>query len=118
MITLYGIPNCGSMKKAFQWLTENGLNYHFHDYKKKGISTDVLVEWIKQVGVSALVNRSGTTWRKLSAEQQNAAGSAESAPALLTEYTSLLRRPIITDDSGKILTLGFSELDYQRLFRT
>ncbi|MDH5485496.1 MAG: Spx/MgsR family RNA polymerase-binding regulatory protein, partial [Gammaproteobacteria bacterium] len=65
MITLYGIPNCDTMKKARKWLTDHGIDYQFHDYKKQGVPEKELRQWVKQLGWEALLNKRGTTWRKL-----------------------------------------------------
>ena len=72
-IQLFGIPNCNSVKKARDWLTAHGFDYAFHDFKKQGISEDLIQSWLKNVAMSELVNRKGTTWRLLSDEEKKQA---------------------------------------------
>ena len=80
MITLYGIPNCSTVKKARQWLSDNGLDYHFHDFKKQGVDAASLEQWASAVGLAKLINRQGTTWRALPDEVK---AGAEQLPAAL-----------------------------------
>ena len=94
MITLFGIPNCDTVKKARAWLTEHGLDYQFHDFKKQGVPPDHLNTWIAAVGWEKLLNRQGTTWRKLDAATQ-ATVDAESAAKLLILNASLVKRPVV-----------------------
>ena len=102
MTTIYGIKNCDTMKKAFAWLDEHGVVYTFHDYKKSGIDSARLHAWSKAIGWKSLVNTRGTTWRKLSAEQQ-AIETQSAAVQLMQEFPSLIRRPVIETDSGQLL---------------
>ena len=114
MTTIYGIKNCDTMKKAFTWLDEHRVSYTFHDYRKAGITTETLARWCDKLGWEALVNTRGTTWRKLSPEQQAISGRAD-AIALMAANTSLIRRPIIETESGEIIT-GFDPLRFELLF--
>ncbi|OTG88197.1 arsenate reductase [Acinetobacter sp. ANC 4558] len=108
MLKIYGIKNCNSMKKAFDLLSELGLNYEFHDYKKQGIDADTLKKWLELKGESIILNKKGTTWRKLSeAEQQHALASEENLINALITHTSLIKRPVIQNDSQ--LIVGFNE---------
>ena len=102
---IYGIRNCDTMKKAFAWLDERGIAYDFHDYKKTGISTAKLHDWSKVLGWRTLLNTRGTTWRKLSAEQQ-AVETQSAAVQLMAEHTSLIKRPLVETASGHLL-VGF-----------
>jgi arsenate reductase (glutaredoxin) len=95
MITLLGIPNCDTVKKARAWLTENGLDYKFHDFKKQGVPPERLAVWVNAVGWEKLLNRKGTTWRKLDAATQATAVDAESAAKLLILNASLIKRPVV-----------------------
>ena len=104
MLTLYGIPNCNSMKKARSWLDEQQLEYRFHDYKKAGIDQTTLESWIQQLGWEPLVNRRGTTWRKLPEEQREAINE-RLALQLMLENPSLIKRPVLQTD--KQLLVGF-----------
>jgi Spx/MgsR family transcriptional regulator len=110
MITLFGIPNCDTVKKARAWLTERGIDYQFHDFKKQGVPPERLAVWIDAVGWEKLLNRQGTTWRKLDAATQNTAVDAESAAKLLILNASLIKRPVVEwadSASGNDLTVGF-----------
>ena len=109
---VYAIPNCNTVKKALDWLKANKINYTFHDYKKLGISSIQLNNWSKQVGWEALINKKGTTWKQLGPELQSTITNQKAAIALMTEKTSIIRRPLIEQD-GKIIALGFDEADYR-----
>ncbi|MGH8804320.1 MAG: ArsC family reductase [Polaromonas sp.] len=105
MITLYGIPNCDTVKKARAWLTEQGQTYTFHDFKKQGVPEGRLDGWIKAVGWEKLVNRQGTTWRRLDPAAQAAVRDAASVRALLLAHPSVIKRPVA--DWGQGITVGF-----------
>lgn len=113
MYTIYGIANCDTMKKAITWLKDNNIPVEFHDYKKKGISAEKLQEWLTQKPWDVLINKAGTTWKKLSEEEK--AIDNESALQLMLEKTSLIKRPII--ESDKIVAMGFNPENYQQLFK-
>lgn len=106
MLTIYGIKNCDTMKKAFAWLDAKGIAYEFHDYKKSGITAAQLQAWEKSVGWEALLNRKGTTWRKLDTTTQ-AGIDREKALQLMQEQTSIIKRPVVAQ--GKSLLVGFDE---------
>jgi Spx/MgsR family transcriptional regulator len=93
MATLYGIPNCDTVKKARAWLDDQGVAYAFHDFKKQGVPEAELDQWLKQPGWEALVNRKGTTWRKLDEATRNAVVDAASARPVLLANPSLIKRP-------------------------
>lgn len=109
-IVIHGIRNCDTMKKAFAWLDEAGLPWRFHDYRKNGVDVTALRRWCAALGWEALINRRGTTWRKLSAEQQAIAGEDE-AIALMQAQPSLIRRPLVEYGDGGLL-LGFDAERY------
>jgi len=106
MTVLYGIPNCDTVKKARAWLDEAGVDYRFHDFKKAGVPEDALARWLKAVGWERLVNRQGTTWRKLDPAVQSSVSDAASAAALMREQSSVIKRPVVEWTSGAI-TVGF-----------
>lgn len=112
MLTVYGIANCDTVKKARKWLEIRQLAYTFHDYKKTGIDRATLQHWCTQLGFENLVNQRGTTWRKLS-EADRAELNERKAINLMLEHTSLIKRPLI-DAKGKLL-LGFKESQWQSL---
>lgn len=112
-IRIYGIPNCDTVKKTRRWMDDNGLEYEFHDYKKLGISIDTLKKWTKAHGHEALINKRGTTWRRLDqSEKENL--TDEKAIALMQTNTSLIKRPIT--ESGKLRLIGFDEPQYVEVF--
>ncbi len=111
-VNLYGIPNCDTMKKARTWLESHGIEYRFHDYKKSGIDRDTLAAWEQVVGWDALLNRAGTTFRKLpDGAKQNL--DERKALKLMLEQPSMIKRPVL--ESGKRLLVGFSPEKYSAL---
>ena len=111
MIHLYGIPNCDTVKKARAWLAERGEACQFHDFKKEGVDSAALSAWCEALGWEKLLNRQGTTWRKLDAETQQAANDSASAQRLMCEQTSLIKRPVVKwqGESDECITVGFDE---------
>ena len=114
MITLYGIPNCDTVRKARKWLEAHGVAYAFHDFKKHGVPEDRLRDWVKQAGWENLLNRRGTTWRKLD-EETRATIDEAAAIEIMLENPSIIKRPVV--ESGGTLLVGFSETDYQQTAR-
>ena len=108
MTILYGIPNCDTVKKARTWLTEHHVTHEFHDFKKQGVPADLLPGWIRAVGWETLVNRKGTTWRKLDEATQAAVVDATSAAQLMLANASVIKRPVVERD-GLVLAVGFDE---------
>lgn len=108
MLTVYGIPNCNTVKKARTWLESQARAFAFHDYKKQGVPADRLDDWIAQVGWEVLVNRQGTTWRQLDEAAKAAVVDAASARALMLDKASVIKRPVIEQD-GRVLLVGFDE---------
>lgn len=111
---LYGIPNCDTVKKARAWLTEHGTEYTFHDFKKQGVPEDRIDGWIAAVGWEKLVNRQGTTWRKLDEDVKVAVVDASSAKALMLAQPSVIKRPVAEWPAGKT-TVGFDAALWQGL---
>ncbi len=108
-ITVYGIANCDSVKKARAWLTAQGLLYQFHDFKKQGVPAERLAAWMAAVGWERLLNRQGTTWRKLEPALQQTVVDATSASVLLLQHSSAIKRPVVEWQRGNSLTttVGF-----------
>lgn len=108
-ITLYGIPNCDTVKKARTWLTDQGLEYVFHDFKKQGLPEKALNSWMTTLGWETVVNRKGTSWRKLSPDEQASVTSAHTAKPFLLANPSLVKRPVIEWQSatGTDITVGY-----------
>ena len=113
MIKLYGIPNCDTMKKARKWLESNGLEYEFHDYKKLGVPENNLKKWVKKAGWETLLNRRGTTWRKLDDDIKNNIDEA-SAIQVMLDNPSAIKRPVL--ESGNTLFVGFKEDEWNEHF--
>ena len=112
MTTLYGIKNCDTIKKARKWLKDNGIEYEFHDYKKQGVPEKKLRAWVKQVSWETLLNKRGTTWRKLDDTTKESVNQ-KSAIQIMLDNPSIIKRPVL-DANGKIV-IGFSEQDYKTL---
>ena len=120
-LTIYGIKSCSTMKKAFTKLDELGVSYDFHDYKKQGIDKESVQRWVNELGIDKVLNKRGTTWRKLSDEQKQAADSdVDNAIDLLVENTSMIKRPIVegqlADKSQPILLCGFDAAEFDKIF--
>jgi arsenate reductase (glutaredoxin) len=113
--TVYGIKNCNTVKSALDWLKKHEVPFEFHDYKSKGITESKLKSWSKQVGWESLVNKRGTTWRQLDEAVQEKVNNESSAIGLMMEKTSVIKRPLIEGD-GDVVTLGFDEEAYKKLF--
>lgn len=106
-ITVYGIPNCNTIKKTLDWYKKKNIQVEFHDYKKSGIKKEKLSQWCKEVGWEALLNKKSTTWRSLSIEEQQKITNEKAAIALMASYMSIIKRPVI-EMNGKII-VGFNE---------
>ena len=113
MTALYGIKNCDTVKKARRWLEDNGQEYNFHDFRVDGLDTETLNQWIKRLGWEVLLNKRGTTWRKLDEATQQSVNDG-TIVELLLEYPALIKRPVL--DTGKHLEVGFKADRYLTLF--
>ena len=112
-VTLYGIPNCDTVRRARAWLGEQRVPHAFHDFRKAGVPADRLDAWIAALGWERLVNRSGTTWRKLDDATRQRVQDADSARTLMRAQPSVIRRPVIEWDAGEP-TVGFDEELWRR----
>lgn len=113
MTTMHGIKNCDTVKKARKWLDARGVEYDFDDYKKSPPSEDMLNDWVKEVGHEPLINRRGTTWRKLD-EADKADIDDAKAVRLMADNPSLIKRPVVTGRGD--LIVGFDEADWEARF--
>lgn len=104
--TMFGISNCDTVKKSRAWFDAQGKAYQFHDFKKQGVPEAQLREWVKAVGWETLVNKKGSTWRKLDAKEQDAVVDADSAIALMLTHASVIKRPVVVQDQR--ITVGFT----------
>ena len=110
MITLYGIPNCDTVKKARAWLAAQDLVHDFHNFKKQGVPDGKLAVWAESIGWDKLLNRNGTTWRKLGVAEQARATDEDGILALVSSYPSLIKRPVVEWETGAFnsVTAGFN----------
>jgi len=113
-ITIHGIKNCDTMKKARAWLEAEGIAHHFHDYKTAGITPAMLQAWVREAGWEALLNRAGTTFRKLPDDQKQGLDEAR-ALALMLAQPSMIKRPVLT--KGDALLIGFDSTRYATLLK-
>ena len=113
MITVYGIKNCDSVKKARKWLQEHNIEHRFHDVRTEGIETETIQNWIDQVGWQVVLNKRGTSWRNLDSHQQQNVTESNLA-SLLQSNPTLIKRPVLNVDG--IISIGFSPDSYQSIF--
>lgn len=117
MITLYGIKNCDTVKKARAWLDKNELTYTFHDFRLDGLETSTIDDWLKAIPKDTLVNKRSTTWKQLSDEERAHFDSeilTNEAKELLTKNPTLIKRPVLA--KNKNIKVGFKEADYTHFF--
>jgi len=112
-ITMFGIPNCDTVKRAKDWLNTNGVAFEFHDYKKAGVPAEKLRQWVADLGWEVLLNRAGTTFKKLS-ELETADIDADKAVSLMMAYPSVIKRPVL--DLGDRRIVGFKPETYIEAF--
>ena len=113
MITLYGIKNCDTVKKARRWLEQQGIEYTFHDFREDGLDPDSVRGWIDELGWETLVNRRSTSWKQLDPARRESM-DADSALEAILEQPTLIKRPLL--DVGHERLTGFSPAQYQALF--
>jgi Spx/MgsR family transcriptional regulator len=112
MLTMYGIKNCDTIKKARRWLEAHQIEYRFHDYRADGLDRE-LDTFIAELGWEALLNTRGTTWRKLDESLRASIDNADAAAALMLEMPAIIKRPLLCAP-GQPMLLGFSEASYQQ----
>lgn len=110
---LYGIPNCDTVKKARRWLDDRGIAYRFHDFRKDGLDPELLQRWIDALGWEKLLNKAGTTFRKLP-DDAKAGLDAGSAKALMLEQPAMIRRPVV--EAADAVSVGFAAAEWQARF--
>ena len=109
---IYGIPNCDTVKKTRKWLDAEGLPYTFHDYKKEGVDADNLERWADRSGWECLLNRRGTTYRKLD-DADKADMDRDKALRLMREHPSMIKRPVAETEDGDRVLVGFDQSDWE-----
>jgi arsenate reductase len=107
-LTLFGIPNCDTVKRARAWLVAQGVEHHFHDFKKAGVPEPGLQHWLADAGWTVLLNRRGTAWRALPEATQAGVADPASAAAVMRSFPSVIKRPVVQWPDGSI-TVGFDE---------
>jgi arsenate reductase len=115
MYTVYGIPNCDTVKKVRTWLDSHKIQYVFHNYKTDGITAARLKKWSEQVGWETILNKTGTTWRALDEPTKASINTEKKALQLLAENTSAIKRPVI-EKGDKVIVVGFDVTAYESIF--
>jgi Spx/MgsR family transcriptional regulator len=110
-ITIYGIKNCNTMQKAFAWLDKHGITYAFHDYKKSGVTSEKITEWLTKVEIDKLINTKGLTYKKLNEEQKTSMRDQSIAIQKMIEQPSMIKRPIV--EYGNRLLLGLNDTEWE-----
>jgi arsenate reductase len=118
-ITLFGIPNCDTVKKARTWLEEEAIPFVFHNFKKDGLSQAQVELWLEKIDLNTIINRKGTSWRALTDEQKSQADNRVEAIALLLANPSLIKRPVlqIKSKERQHIGVGFNDQQYQIIFK-
>jgi len=114
MITLYGIKNCDTVKKARTWLDKRKINYTFHDFRENGLKAEQVKQWADELGWETLINKRSTTWKTLG-ESVKVLLNDETVVDVIIDYPTLIKRPLL--DNGKIRTVGFKAPEYEQLFK-
>ena len=115
-ITVYGIPNCDTVKKARTWLADQQQEFVFHDFKKQGLTREIIAGWLQHLSRDVLVNKKGTTWRALSDDRKASIVDDESAIALMLEHPSVIKRPVLDKDGT--FAVSFTAAQYQQIFNS
>lgn len=114
MVTLYGISNCDTIKKAKKWLEKNGVDFQFHDFRKDGLDKKQLTQWCNELNWELLLNKRGNTWRNLPDDVKNTVNKTKAIKMML-EQPAIIKRPVL--DSGKERIIGFSDSTYKNIFK-
>ncbi len=117
-VTLYGIPNCDQVKKARSWLSAHAVEFQFHDFKKAGVTAELICSWLTHLESSSLINRKGTTWRNLPVLEQALVVDDDSAIQCMVKSPSVIKRPVLVvqNPTQTEIIAGFSEENYRRMF--
>lgn len=113
MLTIYGIPNCDTIKKTQTWLKNNGVEFRFHNYRTEGISAEKLKSWFAQAPIEKIVNKASTSWKALPDQVKTETITEQGFVELLTANPTIIKRPVVEDDNGKVLAVGFSEKEFE-----
>jgi Spx/MgsR family transcriptional regulator len=113
-VKVFGIPNCGSVKKARTWLEENNIDVDFHDFKKLGIDEEHLNKWCNTLGWEKVINKRGLTWRGLDEKVKETISDQQTAVKLMLTHTSVIKRPVI--ETSKAIIIGYDEAELEKMF--
>lgn len=116
MLKVYGIPNCDTIKKSRKWLDDSGIKNELHNYRQDGITAGKLESWLEQQPLEKLLNKASTTWKELPEEEKAKAFSREGAIAVMMAHPTLIKRPVIEDEKGNVLAVGFKAAQYESVF--
>ncbi|ODS82558.1 MAG: arsenate reductase [Cytophagaceae bacterium SCN 52-12] len=116
MLKVYGIPNCDTIKKTQKWLDARKIKNELHNYRQDGITARKLEDWLEQQPLEKLLNKASTTWKNLPEEEKAKASAREGAVDVMTEHPTLIKRPVIEDEKGNVLAVGFNEAQYESVF--
>jgi len=117
MITVFGLPNCNTVKKTTDWLTAHKISFQFHNFKTDGIDPVTLKKWFEQKNWELFLNKKSTTWRGLDAATQASLTTKKAAYTIIQQHTSIIKRPVI-EKAGKVVAIGFDEAAYIKIFKT
>ena len=113
MVTIYGIRNCDTVRKALKWLDAHGIEYHFHDFRKDGVEHERFTQWAEELGLEVLINKRGPSWRKIPDDRKEDLDIPR-AVKLMLETPTIIKRPVL--DLGDRRVIGFKEAEYENLF--
>ena len=114
LITIFGIKNCDTMQKAFRWLDSKQVKYTFHDFKKGNLTEADVAFWLKDLSIEEVINKKGTTWKKLSDDEKNSISDSNKAISLILQNPSVVKRPLV--QMGKKHVVGFNPEQWDILF--
>ncbi len=116
MLKVYGIPNCDTIKKTLKWLDARGIKNELHNYRQDGITAEKLESWLKQQPLEKLLNKASTTWKNLTEEEKAKTSDPRGAVSVMMEHPTLIKRPVIEDEGGSVLAVGFNDTQYEAVF--
>lgn len=116
-MTLYGIPNCDTVKKARTYLDNQSIDYTFHDYRKDGISPEKIKGWLTNVPLEKLLNKASTTYKELTEKQKASVVTKAPAIKIMVKYPTIIKRPVLENDRGEVMALGFKEDIYKEILK-
>lgn len=116
MLTLYGIPNCDTVRKTQKWLDGKKVHHQLHNYRQEGITQEKIESWLEQVPLEKILNKASTTFKNLPDKEKESATAQNAAVALMVAHPTLIKRPVVEDVSGMVVAVGFKEAEYAELW--